>query len=124
MADNKNKDKKKPISFGRRLLIWCFNLFLFCVVGIALYVTVIYFRMPSLDAILNETRAPAIVFLDKDGTEIRSSNKIMGTPVSVQTLPPYVWQAILAIEDISFLFQATSLPEELVLSVYCLYHSQ
>ena len=105
MADNKNKDKKKdkkPISFRRRLLVLCFNLFLFCIVGVALYVAVIYFRMPSLDTILNETRAPAIVFLDKDGTEIRSSNKIMGTPVSTKTLPPHVWQAIVAIEDKRF----------------------
>lgn len=58
--------------------------------------------MPSLDAILHETRPAAIVFLDKDGTEIRSSNRIMGTPVSVETLPPYVWQAIVAIEDKRF----------------------
>ena len=101
MADNKKKDKK-PIPFRRRLLIWCFNLFLFCVLGVALYVTVIYLRMPSLDSILNETRAPAIVFLDKNGTEIRSANKIMGTPVSTETLPPHVWQAIVAIEDKRF----------------------
>ena len=101
MAENKKKDKK-PIPFRRRLLIWCFNLFLFCIVGIAFYVTVIYFRMPSLDSILNETRTPAIVFLDKNGTEIRSSNKIMGTPVSTETLPPHVWQAIVAIEDKRF----------------------
>ena len=58
--------------------------------------------MPSLDAILHETRPAAIVFLDKDGTEIRSSNRIMGTPVSVETLPSYVWQAIVAIEDKRF----------------------
>ena len=103
MADNKDKKKdKKPISFRRRLFIWCFNLFLFCIVGVALYVGVIYFRMPSLDAILNETRAPAIVFLDKNGAEIRSSNRIMGTPVSTETLPPHVWQAIVAIEDKRF----------------------
>ena len=101
MADNKKKDKKK-IPFRRRLLIWCFNLFLFCIVGTALYVTVIYLRMPSLDSILNETRAPAIVFLDKNCTEIRSANKIMGTPVSTETLPPHVWQAIVAIEDKRF----------------------
>lgn len=100
MANN-DKDKK-TISFRRRLLGWCFNLFLFCIVGIVIYVAIIYFQMPSLDAILNETRAPAIVFLDKNGAEIRSSNKIMGTPVSTKTLPPHVWQAIVAIEDKRF----------------------
>lgn len=111
MADNRKRDnvrdtsraeEPKKVSFKWRLIVWCFNLALVMIVGIAFYVGIIYFRMPSLDAILNETRAPAIVFLDKNGTEIRSSNKIMGTPVSVDTLPPHVWQAIVAIEDKRF----------------------
>ena len=58
--------------------------------------------MPSLDAILHETRPAAVVFLDKDANELRSANRIMGTPVSVETLPPHVWQAIVAIEDKRF----------------------
>jgi len=98
----KNTDDKRPWSFKWRVIVWCFNLFLVAVVGVAVYVGVIYFRMPSLDAILNETRAPAIVFMDMNGNEIRSSNKIMGTPVSVETLPPHVWQSIVAIEDKRF----------------------
>lgn len=111
MADNKRRDNQrdnqrdeepKKVSFKWRLIVWCFNLILVALVGIAFYVAVIYFQMPSLDAILNETRAPAIVFLDKDGAEIRASNKIMGTPVSVDTLPPHVWQSIVAIEDKRF----------------------
>lgn len=101
MAHDK-QDDKKPVSFKWRLFVWCFNLLLVAIVGVVLYVAVIYFQMPSLDAILNETRAPAIVFLDKDGNEIRTSNKIMGTPVSVEALPPHVWQAIVAIEDKRF----------------------
>lgn len=100
---NKNleNDTPKP-SLRRRLLVWCFNLFLLACVAVAGYVAVIYLRMPSLDAILNETRDAAVVFLDRDGNEIRSTNRIMGTPVSVETLPPHVWQAIVAIEDKRF----------------------
>lgn len=101
MARDK-QDDKKPVSFKWRMFVWVFNLLLVAIVGVVLYVAVIYFQMPSLDAILNETRAPAIVFLDKDGNEIRTSNKIMGTPVSVEALPPHVWQAIVAIEDKRF----------------------
>ncbi len=71
-------------------------------VGVAIYVVIVFLQMPSLDAILHETRPAAIVFLDKSGNEIRSSNRIMGTPVSVDTLPPHVWQAIVAIEDKRF----------------------
>ena len=58
--------------------------------------------MPSLDAILHETRKPSITFLDKNGNEIRSMGRIMGAPVSVESLPPHVWQAIISIEDKRF----------------------
>ncbi|MBQ2859231.1 MAG: transglycosylase domain-containing protein, partial [Alphaproteobacteria bacterium] len=100
-AKNLDKDQPQP-SLKRRLLVWCMNLLLLGCVAIAGYVAVIYLRMPSLDAILHETRDAAVVFLDKDGREIRSANRIMGTPVSVETLPPHVWQAIVAIEDKRF----------------------
>ena len=93
---NNRNDEKRPISWRWRFVLWMLNLVAVAFVGIGVYVAVIYFQMPSLDAILYETRAPAIVFLDKDGNEIRSANKIMETPVSVETLPPYVWQSIVA----------------------------
>ncbi|MDW3024759.1 MAG: PBP1A family penicillin-binding protein [Alphaproteobacteria bacterium] len=100
---NKNleNDAPKP-SLRRRLLVWCLNLFLLSGIAIIGYVSVIYLSMPSLDAILNETRDATVIFLDKNGNEIRSANRIMGTPVSVETLPPHVWQAIVAIEDKRF----------------------
>lgn len=100
-AKNLDKDQPQP-SLKRRLLVWCMNLLLLGCVAVAGYVAIIYMRMPSLDAILHETRDAAVVFLDKDGREIRSANRIMGTPVSVETLPPHVWQAIVAIEDKRF----------------------
>ena len=86
------------------LSMWAFvfNLGLIGVIFIAGYVGVVYMRMPSLDSILHEKRLPTIVFLDDAGIEIRSSNRIMGTPVTVENLPPHVWQAIVAIEDKRF----------------------
>ncbi len=94
-------DKEKP-SLKKRLLVWGINLIMLGIAAVAVYVLIVFMQMPSLDAILHETRAPAIIFLDQNGTEIRSANRIMGTPVSVQTLPPHVWQAIVAIEDKRF----------------------
>ena len=121
MARDKKNDKKS-VSWKWRLFVWCFNLFLVTVLGVVFYVAVIYFQMPSLDAILNETRAPAIVFMDKDGNEIRASNKIMGTPVSTETLPPHVWQAIVAIEDKRFFnhgpFDTRSMIRAVVLNIF------
>ena len=98
---NKKNEKEKP-SVKRRVFVFFFNLFLISIIFVAGYVGVVYMRMPSLDSILHETRLPTIVFLDDVGREIRSSNRIMGTPVSVETLPPHVWQAIIAIEDKRF----------------------
>ncbi len=101
-TDTSLKDKKEKPSFKRRLWSGVFNLALIGVIFVAGYVGVVYLRMPSLDAILYEKRLPTIVFLDDAGNEIRSSNRIMGTPVTVETLPPHVWQAIVAIEDKRF----------------------
>ena len=56
-------EKTKP-SWKWRLFVYLFNAMLLCGVAIAGYVAVIYLRMPSLDAILHETRSAAVVFLD------------------------------------------------------------
>ncbi len=101
-TDKDFTDEKQAIPLKRRLAVWCFNLFLLAGIAVCGYVAIIYLRMPSLDAILHETRPAAVVFLDKDANELRSANRIMGTPVSVETLPPHVWQAIVAIEDKRF----------------------
>lgn len=100
--DNLSDDKKPRPSWRVKLVVWLFDLFLLVAVGVFAYVMFIYLRMPSLDAILHETRPAAIIFLDKNGHEIRASNRIMGTPVTVDALPPHVWQAIVAIEDKRF----------------------
>lgn len=99
---DKNFDEKKRPSLKMRMLFWCLNLLGLAFGAVLAYVLVIFLQMPSLDAILHETRPAAIVFIDKDGTEIRSSNRIMGMPVSTDSVPPYVWQAIVAIEDKRF----------------------
>lgn len=98
----KEKSENKKRSFKSRVFAFCFNFGLILVALVGLYVLFVFLQMPSLDSVLHETREPAIVFLDKNGAEIRSSGRIMGTPVSVKTLPPHVYQAILAIEDKNF----------------------
>lgn len=89
-------------SIIRKVLTWSLNILLLGCVIVFGYIAYIYLRMPSLDAILNETRAATVIFLDSNGNEIRSANRIMGTPVSVESLPPHVWQSIIAIEDKRF----------------------
>ena len=98
----RNRKQDTTRSFKSRLIGFCINLFLILVAVCGLYVLFVFLRMPSLDSVLHETREPAIVFLDKNGREIRADGRIMGAAVSVDNLPPHVWQAIVAIEDKRF----------------------
>lgn len=102
IKDNMETVEKKRPSLKLRALLWCLNLMGLMLAGVLVYVVVVFLQMPSLDAILHETRPAAIMFLDKNGTEIRSAGRIMGVPVSTDSVPPYVWQAIVAIEDKRF----------------------
>ena len=100
MAKTDKQNKKR--SFKHWLFVFFMNVFLVAVAATGLYVLFVFLQMPSLDSILHETRKPAIIFLDKNGNEIRSMGRIMGNPVSVESLPPHVWQAIISIEDRRF----------------------
>jgi len=102
VASQIKNSKEKKRSWKSRMLGFFFQCFLTVVAVVGLYVLYVFLQMPSLDTVLNETRKPAIVFLDKHGNEVRSMGRIMGEPVSVETLPAHVWQAIIAIEDKNF----------------------
>ena len=70
--ENIQEEKKHP-SLRMRLLMGVLNIIILSVVILAGYVAVVFLRMPSLDDILHETRPAAIVFLDRNGNEIRSA---------------------------------------------------
>ncbi|MCL2748502.1 MAG: transglycosylase domain-containing protein [Alphaproteobacteria bacterium] len=102
MKGTKEAEEKKPMPWVLRATAIALTGALAVIAAIATYILFVFLQMPPLDSMLRETRAPAITFIDTDGYEIRSYNKIMGTPVSAETLPPHVWQAIIAIEDKRF----------------------
>lgn len=103
MQKNANrKNQKQTRSFKSRVIGFFVNLSLILVAITGLYVLFVFLQMPSLDYVLHETREPAIIFLDRNGREIRADGRIMGAAVSVDNLPPHVWQAIIAIEDKRF----------------------
>lgn len=106
MQNDKEFEERKPRkpkrSWRARILIFFINVLLVCMACVGLYVLFVFLQMPSLDSVLHETREPAIIFLDKDGREIRADSRIMGDAVSVDNLPPHVWQSIVAIEDKRF----------------------
>ncbi|MCL1785865.1 MAG: PBP1A family penicillin-binding protein [Alphaproteobacteria bacterium] len=98
----KIREERKHFSLKWRLFSMMFTGCMAAFALAAFYVLIVFLQMPSLDSMLKETRLPSITFIDKDGFEIRNENRIMGNPVSVETLPPHVWQAIIAIEDRRF----------------------
>ncbi len=102
IRNSRDKKSEQKRSWKARLIGFIANVFLICVAIAGLYVLFVFLQMPSLDSVLHETREPAIVFLDRNGREIRSDGRIMGAAVSVNNLPPHVWQAIVAIEDKRF----------------------
>ncbi len=103
MQQTKNtRNQNQPRSFKSRLVVFFVNVFLIFVAITGLYILFVFLQMPSLDSVLHETREPVIVFLDRNGREIRADGRIMGAAVSVNNLPPHVWQSIVAIEDKRF----------------------
>ena len=102
MPKSLRDNKQEPKSWKTRIIAFFLNLFFVLIALCGLYVLFVFLQMPSLDSVLHETREPAIIFLDKNGREIRADGRIMGAAVSVDNLPPHVWQAIVAIEDKNF----------------------
>lgn len=72
--------------------------------GIFLSVVLLYLALtlPNIEHITNQTRKPSITIVDRNNQKITSVNDIYGVTVDVESVPPYVWQAIVAVEDKRF----------------------
>ncbi len=72
--------------------------------GIAACFVVAYFAydLPDINRLQMATRQPGISIVTQDGTLVATSGEVYGSAVSVDELPPHVWQAILAVEDRRF----------------------
>ncbi len=82
-----------------------FRLFIFGIwCGIALSILLVYLALtlPNIDDVMNQTRSPSIVILDRSNEKIASINDLYGDTVNVEKLPKHVWQAVVATEDKRF----------------------
>jgi len=72
--------------------------------AIAVSLVVVYFAydLPDIHKLQMATRKPGISIVSQDGTLIATAGEVYGSQVSVDDLPPHVWQAILAVEDRRF----------------------
>lgn len=80
---------------NRQVLVWC---------GVIFVVLCTYFLwgMPGADEVKPLETSPSITILASDDTVIARYGGMKGDTVSVKDLPPYVTQAVLAIEDRRF----------------------
>ena len=90
------------LGFLRFAVYWCIVLGIWT--GIALAGIVIYYgaRMPSASTWSIPERPPNVKIAAVDGTVIANRGSTGGEAVSLQTMSPYIPQAVIAIEDRRF----------------------
>jgi len=89
-------------SWGRRLLIWLAAGAVWGGVAVGAVIAFYALQLPSIGALMDETRRPGITLLARDGSLLATGGEFYATPRAVRDLPPHVWQAVVAIEDRRF----------------------
>lgn len=89
-------------SWGRRLLIWLAAGAVWGGVALGAVIAFYALQLPSIGALMDETRRPGITLLARDGSLLATGGEFYATPRAVRDLPPHVWQAVVAIEDRRF----------------------
>ena len=70
--------------------------------AVAVYLVYCWATLPDIAKAVKASRPPKLVVLAADGTELASYGAKYGNPVDLNTLPPYVPQAVVATEDVRF----------------------
>ncbi|WP_232302436.1 biosynthetic peptidoglycan transglycosylase [Elstera litoralis] len=89
-------------SWGRRVLIWLAAAGVWGLVAVGALIAFYALQLPSIGALMDETRRPGITLLARDGSLLATGGEFYATPRAVRELPPHVWQAVVAIEDRRF----------------------
>jgi penicillin-binding protein 1A len=94
--------KNAAVGWPRRLLIWGAVAAIWG--GIALVAALVWYvyDLPNVDDMDGVSRAPNVTIVSDDGTKIASFGGIYGEPVGIASLPPYLPQAVIAVEDRRF----------------------
>ncbi len=85
-----------------RLVVWGGSLAIWGSVAVMLLVAWYAYDLPRIDEIAAVTRRPSVTLMAADGTLLTTYGKVYGETVSVRDLPPYLPQAVLAVEDRRF----------------------
>ena len=98
----KKKSPRRSRKHSSRLFKWLFILGIWGLfVGGILFVWFTY-DFPDITKLQQTERRPSLTILAKDGTKLATYGDLHGKMVTVETLPPHLIQALLAIEDRRF----------------------
>ncbi len=85
-----------------RLVVWGGSLAIWGGVAVLLVVAWYAYDLPRIDKVAAVTRQPSVTLMATDGTLLATYGKVYGEIVTVGDLPPYLPQAVLAVEDRRF----------------------
>ncbi len=89
-------------SICSRIFYKIFGIGVWVAVILSIYLVYLALSLPNIDKITNQTRSPSITISDINNNRITSINDMYGETVDVDSLPDYVWQAVIAVEDRRF----------------------
>ena len=98
----KIKGFKYKNSFVKRSIYYLFVWGIWAGVAISVLLVYLALTLPNIDDVMNQTRSPSIVILDRNNEKIMAINDLYGDTVQIEKLPKYVWQAVVATEDKRF----------------------
>ncbi len=102
LKKNKKKTKKRE-SKQRVKIYWLLaKIFLLLVITLGVYIAWCFLTLPDMDKAINRTRQPSTMIIAENGNEIQSFGSVYSEVVSLDELPPYVADAVVATEDRRF----------------------
>ncbi len=98
----KLKGLKYRNDFWKKALYYLLIIGIWGGIFLSVLFTYLALTLPNIDNVMNQTRSPSIVILDRSNEKIASINDLYGDTVEVENLPKHVWQAVVATEDRRF----------------------
>ncbi len=91
-----------PLAWLRRLFVWTAVAAIWGSVALVLVIAWYAYDLPEFRTIKKMTRQPSVTIVTVDGTKVASFGGIYGATVSLDSVPPVLPHAVLAVEDRRF----------------------
>ncbi len=87
-------------AFG--LFLWCGALAMTSAGALMIATLGVVAEIPDLETVSASPSRPSVVYLDAQGREIARRGPVVAPPIEIEDLPPYLIDAVLAVEDRRF----------------------